>query len=205
VGGSDCELLSGGWLAQPVNAVSSAAYLVAAAGVLVFRRRNVLRSPMLVSGVVALALVSVGSFAFHGPQPSWADTLHDGSITALLVVYVFLDVRTSAGLAVAGAALTLALVIVIGAPSSVPVMHAALAVAVVALEWRRRKRGLPGPPGALTALAVGIVLYALGRTDGALCDPGSVVQAHAGWHVLSAAAAGLALIRPSRPAPWRRS
>ncbi|MCU1377386.1 MAG: hypothetical protein JWN29_369, partial [Acidimicrobiales bacterium] len=67
------------------------------------------------------------------------------------------------------------------------------------------KRGLPAPTGAVVALVVGIMLYALGRTNGVLCDPGSVLQAHAGWHILSAAAAGLALVRPSRSAPWSRS
>ena len=35
-------------------------------------------------------------------------------------------------------------------------------------------------------VAIGALLDALGRTDGALCDPDSPVQLHALWHVLTA-------------------
>src|SRR5918993_1111850 len=52
MGGADCELLGNGWLAQPVNAWSSLAYLVAA-GWVVGRRRDV----TALLGAAALALV----------------------------------------------------------------------------------------------------------------------------------------------------
>lgn len=75
---SDCELITSGVLAQPVNAVSSAAFLVAA--VFVWRRHLL--------GGVALAAAGVGSVLGHGdlsPVPSLA---HDVGLAALVAVVV---------------------------------------------------------------------------------------------------------------------
>ncbi len=83
---ADCERLRPGWLAQPANALSSLAYL--AVGVsLLWRsaRADVHRAALFVGGV-AMVGVGIGSFSFHGPQPAWADLLHDGSIGALVAV-----------------------------------------------------------------------------------------------------------------------
>ena len=77
LGGSDCEALRDGWLAQPVNTLSSVAYVVAGAYVL---RRGGPRVPAL-----ALATVGVGSVLYHGPMPPGAELVHDGSIIALAV------------------------------------------------------------------------------------------------------------------------
>ena len=139
MGGADCELIGDGWLAQPVNAWSSLAYL-AAAGWVVRRRRDA----VALLGAAALALVAVGSFAYHGPQPGWGEAVHDASIVAVVAVVV---------------------------------------VAVHRARWRP-------PPVALAALVLGAALYLLGRTDGPLCSPSSVVQLHAGWHLATAVAAG---------------
>lgn len=75
LGGSDCEALHDGLLGQPVNAVSSLAYVVA--GVYVLRRGG----PATVAA--ALAAVGVGSVLYHGPMPAGAGPVHDGSIVAL--------------------------------------------------------------------------------------------------------------------------
>ena len=44
------------------------------------------------------------------------------------------------------------------------------------------------PP--VIVFAAGLAVYRLSRTGGSLCDPDSLLQGHAAWHVLSAAAAG---------------
>jgi hypothetical protein len=66
---SDCEVIRDAWLAQPANAWSSSAYLIAG-GYLAVRRR-----PIDAAGnhtvVLALGAVAVGSFLYHGPQPAW--------------------------------------------------------------------------------------------------------------------------------------
>ena len=75
-GGSDCEALRDGWLAQPVNSLSSLAYVAAA--IVVVRREPQHGVPAL-----ALAAVGLGSFLYHGPMPEGADLAHDGSLVVL--------------------------------------------------------------------------------------------------------------------------
>jgi hypothetical protein len=75
LGGSDCEALHGGWLGQPVNCLSSLAYV--GAGAWVLRRRG----PGLVAA--ALGAVGLGSVVYHGPMPAGAEAVHNASIAAL--------------------------------------------------------------------------------------------------------------------------
>ena len=75
LGGSDCEALHRGVLGQPVNGVSSLAYVVAAGYVL---HRGGPPAPAL-----ALALVGVGSVLYHGPMPPGAGFVHDASLVAV--------------------------------------------------------------------------------------------------------------------------
>lgn len=84
-GGSDCERIGSGVLAQPVNAVSALAYVAAAVAVVVpTLRASGRRRALLAAYASALAAAGVGSFVYHGPQPSWAGWAHDTS--ALLAV-----------------------------------------------------------------------------------------------------------------------
>ena len=86
---SDCERLHAGWLAQPANAVSSLAYVAVGLWLLWRSRRGRTRRSQraaLSVGGTAMAAVGLGSFAYHGPQPGWADLLHNGSIMALVAV-----------------------------------------------------------------------------------------------------------------------
>jgi hypothetical protein len=76
LGASDCEVLHDGLLGQPVNALSSLAYI--AAGLYVFRRGGPAAT------AVALGAVGAGSVLYHGPMPPGAEAMHDGSIAALL-------------------------------------------------------------------------------------------------------------------------
>lgn len=86
LGGSDCELLRSGWLAQPANAVSAAAFLAVGVWVVWFGCRTGTHRAALVVGAGALVAVGAGSIVYHGPQPGWARPLHDGSIAVLIVV-----------------------------------------------------------------------------------------------------------------------
>lgn len=81
LGGSDCERIGTWLLRQPVNAVSSLAYVVAAAAVA--RRavdRGRARRRLLLGYAGSLAGVGIGSVAYHGPQPGWAGPVHDATI-----------------------------------------------------------------------------------------------------------------------------
>lgn len=143
LGGSDCEALREGWLGQPVNSLSSLAYLVA--GVAVARNRGA------AAPAAALAAVGLGSLLYHGPMPPMAELLHDASVVALLV-------------------------------------------ALVHVVWRGRV-GRP-PALAVGAAAAGITINLLTRTGAPLCRPGSLLQGHAAWHVLTAFACAIWLGRP---------
>jgi hypothetical protein len=66
---------------------------------------------------------------------------------------------------------------------------------VAVAEVARRVRRLRLPPGrrvayrvALAATAAGAVCWRAGRTAGPWCDPDSILQGHAAWHLLAAAA-----------------
>jgi hypothetical protein len=74
-----------------------------------------------------------------------------------------------------------------------------LAVAAVATapprpaEWRARHDAV-----VLAVVLAAAVAYAAGRTGSPACRPGSRLQPHAAWHVLSAASAVLLTSRPVR-------
>ena len=85
IGCSDCERIRDGWLAQPVNALTSLAF-VGAAGVVLARTWGPAaerHGEVLAYGTV-LALVGAGSVAFHGPQPRGARLMHDLPIPVLI-------------------------------------------------------------------------------------------------------------------------
>src|SRR4029453_9662258 len=75
LGASDCEALRDGWLGQPVNTLSSVAYVVAGAYVL---WRGGPRVPAL-----ALAAVGVGSVLYHRPMTPGAGFAPGGSVVGL--------------------------------------------------------------------------------------------------------------------------
>ena len=77
LGETDCETLGNGWLAQPVNALSSLAYsLIGIAIVLsVLRSDRPRGDPIVYAG--CLVAVGLGSVAFHGPQLSGSQLMHD--------------------------------------------------------------------------------------------------------------------------------
>ena len=94
IGESDCELLSGGLLAQPINSWTSVAYI--AVGVWILGRRvRLYRGLKTTYGLLVVAL-GVGSIAFHGPQPAGARWLHDltiVSVVSFVVVYCLVSAR----------------------------------------------------------------------------------------------------------------
>jgi hypothetical protein len=84
LGASDCERLRDGWLAQPVNAVTSLAYVVAGGvvGARAVRDGRVDRAALAYAA--CLGLVGLGSVAFHGPQPRGARLMHDAPVVGLV-------------------------------------------------------------------------------------------------------------------------
>ena len=98
LGGSDCEGLRAGWLAQPANAVSSVAYVVVGLWLLGRWRSRPpgSRRGVLLAGAAGLGAVGIGSVAYHGPQPDWAHLAHEVSVAALALLFVGLVLRLAA-------------------------------------------------------------------------------------------------------------
>src|SRR5688500_20040889 len=80
MGGADCEGLRPGILAQPANALSSLAFV--AVGIWLLWRGRPADGGRLarLAGAGAFVAGGLGSPAYHGPQPDWADLAPDGSI-----------------------------------------------------------------------------------------------------------------------------
>lgn len=207
---ADCERLVEGFLKQPVNAVSSLAFVLVGVLVPLVVRHRGGRHPMPgdLYGLV-LVLVGAGSVAFHGPGGVIADWLHDASITALLLLILAFELGHRAGwstrqIAAAWAVVAGGLMLVewvwprAGDSLNSPLAFFAVSSAVwPQLRPGRRPTGLP-KEGVHRARVLGAAIVALGalvmllsRTGGPLCDPATVVQGHSIWHVLAAVGIGL--------------
>jgi hypothetical protein len=81
VAASDCEEIRPGLIAQPANALSSLAFVVAAIPIARAARRR--RRPAWLAVALAAAVEGVGSVAYHGPGGTAAKRLHDGGLVAL--------------------------------------------------------------------------------------------------------------------------
>ena len=88
LGESDCERITAGLLAQPINTVSSLSYLAVAIGLLIWAGRTGHWSSGLAWYAALLATVGIGSVDFHGVGTPIAQWLHDLPIVALLILGV---------------------------------------------------------------------------------------------------------------------
>lgn len=207
-----CEHSATGPWIEPVSTVTSLAYLVVGLAVLLAYRRA--GRDRVVFGVV-VALVGAGSVIQHGPAPSWADLAHDLPLTGLLTLAAVDAVAGLAGRRMRQwwwLAPTVAMVpLILVEPVAADVVQAAVA-AVAVLATLLRARAVPEHRRrlltALALLAVGSAIGTLARTGGPLCFPGSPVQGHGAWHLLSAAA--MWVLAPvvggsagSAPSRWR--
>jgi hypothetical protein len=180
----DCEAIHTGWPQQPVNAWSSLAFVVVG---IVLIGRGVGR-PARATGVAA-GLVGVGSLLFHGRHTDFTGWAHDWSIVVLLVVLLTFAGGGPVTFHYLGAVLIGAALLVWLAPESGEWLHGVLAGAVALRELMLRD-GRRRRPMIVAAwlLAAGAVLAVLGRSGAPWCDPGSILQPHAAWHALGAAA-----------------
>jgi len=204
-------------LAQPVNAWSSLAFLLAGAWVLVLASRSADRRVELAVYGVAVASNAAGGMLFHGWQTEGARWVHDVAIASALVCSAAFgaarrwDRSTAWTIRAFGLALAVVGAVLASASSSTYAVYALLGVAAglgEVLEIHRelpeiRRRGIPAERrallGAAAAFALGMTAFFVGRTGGALCNPTSPLQWHAVWHV--AAAAAMALYAAGRIAP----
>ncbi len=205
LGETDCETLGSGWLAQPVNALSSLAYSLIGITIAV----SVLRSDRPRGGSLVyagcLVAVGLGSVAFHGPQLSGSQLMHD--LPILLTVIFMLnhdrvvlgpdsgrELATFAGVALVAVLLAVVVPIVV-APLSIGVAGAVVVAEIVIHRRRLRPTAITHRRRGWVAIAVFAVVggasWVLGRSDSPLCEPDSWYQLHGLWHMLSAVVFGL--------------
>jgi hypothetical protein len=190
-----CERTDPGFWSEPANALTNAAFLVAAA--IVWRRADAAQPPHARDGRVLAALIGLigaGSFLFHTLATVWAAWLDQGAIALYIYVFLWLFLVRAAGLpwwwalgglglfAVASKALT-----ALFAPGSLNGSYAyfpaLLALALLGTyAWHRGDAGA----GTLAAAAGVFVVSILFRSvDQTLCETWPL-GTHFAWHCLNA-------------------
>jgi hypothetical protein len=201
LGESDCECVHDGWLAQPVNALSSLAYAAAGAALLARARRRPRQGDadgggepgwLTVYGL-ATAANGLGGLAYHGPGGPVSRWLHDAALLATLGVITTAEVgeamgtridhRHATAAAAAGAALAVVPSVSLAAQVGLGMGAAVSDVTAGGRGERHRRRA----PLAIMWIAAATVNAAT-RTGAPLCRPSSVLQGHAAWHALTALA-----------------
>jgi hypothetical protein len=203
-GAGDCEALRPGLLAQPVNALTSLAYV--AVGAELLNRDAPGRRPETsqLSPVFGALLITdgIGGVAFHGPGNRSAKWLHDVALVGTLAFIGLHDaallMRTPGRPELAGTILAvtgLGAVLAIrptgtnAAAAMAGATAAGLELAVLATAPGRGQVHLrPSRRRAALLLAAAAAIHLLSRTGGPLCRPNRLVQGHGVWHLLTAAA-----------------
>lgn len=172
----DCELIRYDFLGQPINTVTTFAFILAGVWLLQAGRAKWVG--------VALVATGLGSFVFHSPMPPWSEWAHDVSLAWLIVAVGGLGTRWerwSRWPALLVLSLLFALVSSLADPVAI-----ALTVLVVALILLRRPTW--GQVAPMWTLGLVALVGRLGATGWPLCDPSSPLQTHAIWHVGAAVA-----------------
>jgi hypothetical protein len=195
-----CEQYGAGFLGQPANAVTSAAFVVAGVGVLVaagragIRQHTAVRDRQPVVFALLVSGIGVGSFIQHGPHPDWQAYAHDLPLAAVMLFVATDAVSDLTGRELSPAwwivpTVAMVPIVTFGATAST-IAQAAMATAAIGLNLMRARVR----PALRRTLYVALGTVATGALIGtlsdrtSLCQPDSLFQGHAVWHVLAAAA-----------------
>lgn len=185
-----CERTSAAYWAEPVNALTNAAFLIAAC--VMWRRTE--RLPMARAMCLVLGVIGVGSYLFHTHANRLTAMMDVLPILAFILLYLFAATRDLLGLRgwmpwgavvlffpyAIGAGAALGAVLPLGSSAS----YAPIPPLILAYAWAVG-RSAPGT-GRGMALGAGILIVSLTfRTlDGPLCDA-VPLGTHFLWHILN--------------------
>ena len=202
-----CERLGPGLWAEPLNAVTNAAFLVAAALAFAeWRRAGGRDLPSLVL-IALIAVIGVGSALFHTVANVWSSLADVIPIALFVHAYVVLALRRFLGfgwiataLAFAGfllleAAAATALGSFIGSSAAyIPPL-----IALLATGAELRRRGHPAADAILLATVVFAISLTLRTMDGPVCAI-LPMGSHMVWHLLNAVTLWLLIVTALRRA-----
>jgi hypothetical protein len=187
-----CERVGPGLLAEPVNALTNAAFFVAAW--LLWRegrRANLLTAP-IVALLALVVTIGIGSSLFHTFAATWARVLDELPILLFQLLFVWLYARRIIGLqpSVAGSILIVFLAAALYARQFPHLLNGSLvyapAVALVcalgAYHYATRK---PARAALIAAAAVLAAAVGLRTLDAAICER-FALGTHFLWHLLVA-------------------
>ncbi|MCA3449058.1 MAG: ceramidase domain-containing protein [Rhodobacter sp.] len=190
-----CERLTPGYWAEPVNAVTNMAFVVAAA--LMWRRTAGL--PLARAMVLVLGVIGVGSYLFHTHANRATGVMDVIAIIAFILLYVFAASRDFLGLAPWRAGLATAAFLPYAAAtvplwSMIPGLgssagYAPVPVLILVYAWLLRRRA----PATAQGLAAGAGLLVLSLVFRTLDEPLCAVWpmgTHFLWHLLNAVMLG---------------
>lgn len=185
-----CERLDPSYWAEPINAVTNAAFLIAAW----FMWRRSAGVPLARALVVILFAIGVGSFLFHTHAQVWAAIADVVPILMFILVYIFAINRDAWGFGAVGA-LALTGLFIPYAAVTVPIFQllpiggtagyapVPTLILIYAVLLRRRE------PVLARGLAIGAGILLLSMTmrtiDEPLCDL-IPMGTHYWWHILNA-------------------
>lgn len=206
-------------MAQPVNTLSSLAFLVAGAWIALQAGRSLVRRTELLVFALAVGSNAVGGSLYHGTQWFGSRWVHDLAILSVLgFIAVFglarrLERTTSWMVGAFVLELFVSGALLAAFPDAAYSLFALVGIAAVGgelLEYRHeipvlRREGLTARRaarlGVLVALLLGATAFWVGREGAPLCNPRSTFQWHAMWHVLSALAMALYAYGAIEPHP----
>ena len=211
-----CEAIGPGIAAQPANAWSNAGFVIIGLLVLADAGRRSGTGRMArdsraawLYGAVAIFL-GIGSFAFHGSMRAWGgyvDVLSMHAFIAYVLVYDLDRVHRWTwerftvwfSTMLAGFAIAIAFV----PPEHGKTLFAVFVLIVLLVEaavsyprmrpWSQVRLDPRRMPWFWTGLGLFVganIIWNLSRTGGVWCDPQSLIQGHAVWHLLTGASVG---------------
>ena len=209
LGTGDCEALGSGWLLQPVEAWTSLAYFLVGIVLIVSAKHTAPRErTMRIALGILMAATGIGSFLYHGPQSAGAGFVHDVTFLSTLWFVALMDPASSYGIRKRSTWLAFGIVVatisavLIAAPTSTNLLTGIAVFAFIVADLSMHRIG--GIDGrwysvALFLIAASLLFNVLGRSTAATCDPESLVQFHALWHVFSASALGAYFVSMTVP------
>ncbi len=192
-----CERLTPAYWAEPINAVTNAAFLIAA--FIMWRRVRGQGMPLAMLLVVILAAIGIGSYLFHTHAQVWAALADVAPILLYILIYIFAINRDVWRMRPLPAAMVAALFIPYAAATLplfqlVPGLGGSAAYAPVPLliliyAFLLRNRTLETARG----LAIGAFILIASITFRALDEPLCMqlpLGTHFMWHILNATMLG---------------